>query len=185
LLSFQVDSYSYLRTGVAVTRKVEPDSFGNKFFDLKGLSFQKNLLVGLADTKGSDFARIIVSDPGEKTYIPAFISDWNVENGRLIMKDIAFSTDNNRIAAHGWINLKTDSLNLTIAALDKNGCSIISQDLYGKFDNPEMSDVKVVKSVLAPVTNLVGGALGIDCKVFYDGKIKHPLRKREKQQGNK
>jgi len=134
--------------------------------------------VGLAVTKGSDFARIIVSNPGEKTYIPAFISDWNVEDGRLKIEDVAFSTDNNRIAAHGWINLKTDSLSLTIAALDKNGCSIISQDLYGKLEDPDMGDVQVVKSLLAPVTNLVKGAIGVECEVFYEGKVKHPEKRK-------
>ena len=134
--------------------------------------------VGLAVTKGSDFARIIVANPGEQTFIPNFSSAWKVKNGRLIIEDVAFSTDNNRIAAHGWIDLKMDSLSLTIAALDKNGCSIISQDLYGKFENPEMSDVKVVKSVLAPVTNLVKGAVGIECIVFYEGKVKHPEKRK-------
>jgi AsmA protein len=135
--------------------------------------------VGLAVTKGSDFARIIVANPGEQTFIPNFSSAWKVKNGRLIIEDVAFTTDNNRIAALGWIDLNTDSLNLTIAALNNKGCVIISQDLYGKLEEPEMSDVKVVKSLLAPVTNLVGGALGIDCKVFYEGEIEHPVKKRK------
>jgi len=134
--------------------------------------------VGLAVTKGSDFARIIVSDPGEKTFIPAFISDWNVEDGRLIIEDVAFSTENNRIAALGWIDLKTDSLNIIIAALNKEGCSIMSQDLYGKLETPDMGEVQVVKSILAPVTNLVKGAVGVECKVFYSGEVKHPEKRK-------
>lgn len=137
--------------------------------------------VGLAITKGSDFARIIVSNPGEKTFIPAFISDWKVENGRLIIEDVAFSTENNRIAALGWIDFKTDSLFISIAALNDQGCSIMSQDLFGELANPDMGDVKVVKSLFAPVTNLVKGAFGVECDVFYDGEVKHPVKQKKQK----
>jgi AsmA protein len=134
--------------------------------------------VGLAVTKGSDYARIFISKPDEKTEITSFISNWEVVNGKMTMADVAFSTKNNRIAAQGWIDLKIDKIDMTIAALNKDGCSIMSQDLKGKLSDPKMGDVKVVKSIIAPVTNLVKGAAGVDCKVFYKGEVQHPVKQK-------
>jgi AsmA protein len=133
--------------------------------------------VALAFTKGSDFARVIISNPGEETFIPELMSEWDIKNGKLEIQDVAFTTNTNRIAAQGWIDYTTDSLNITIAALNDKGCSIMSQDLYGQLNNPEIGELQVVKSLLAPVTNLVKGALGIECKIFYEGQVLHPPKK--------
>jgi hypothetical protein len=34
--------------------------------------------------------------------------------------------------------------------------------------------VKVVRSIFAPVTNLVNKVGGVECEVFYNGAVKHP-----------
>lgn len=67
----------------------------------------------------------------------------------------------------GSIGLAEKSLNLTIALLDKIGCSIFSQDVYGNFDSLELGKVKVVGTVLSLVKNLVDDVTGKDCVVFY------------------
>jgi hypothetical protein len=41
-------------------------------------------------------------------------------------------------------------------------------------NSPTFGKVKVVGTVLAPVTNLVDDMLGNDCEVFYSGSVKHP-----------
>jgi AsmA protein len=130
--------------------------------------------VGIAVTKGTDYASLIVLDSGEETNVTNLVSDWSISDGTLIVQDVAFTTEKNRIAANGWLNFPTDSLYLTIALLNKHGCSIFSQDLYGSLDEPQKGEIKVVGTILAPVTNLVDDIFGADCEVFYDGTITHP-----------
>ena len=42
-------------------------------------------------------------------------------------------------------------------------------------NEPTLESVKVVGTILSPVTNLIEDILGIDCDVFYDGTVKHPI----------
>jgi hypothetical protein len=130
--------------------------------------------VGIAVTKGTDYASLIVLNSGEETTVKNLISDWSINDGKLIIEDVAFTTTKNRIAADGWISFTTDSIDLTIALIDKNGCSLFSQDLYGSFDEPQKGDIKVVGTILAPITNLVDDVFGADCEVFYNGSLVHP-----------
>ncbi|MGB5895038.1 MAG: AsmA-like C-terminal region-containing protein, partial [Ignavibacteriaceae bacterium] len=130
--------------------------------------------VGLAVTKGTDYASLIVLKSGEETQITNLVSDWSVHDGKLTMQDVAFATKKNRIAADGWLNFATDSLEITFALLNKNGCSIFSQDLFGSFKKPQTGEIKVVGTILAPVTNLWDDVWGNDCKVFYNGSVEHP-----------
>ena len=132
--------------------------------------------VGIAVTKGSDIAGIFVFNSGERTTINKLVSNWNIKNGTFTIEDAAFTTNKNRVASNGFINFSKDSLNLNIALIDKKGCSIFSQRAYGNLNEPTLGSVKVVKSILAPVTNLVDDILGIDCDVFYDGIVKHPIK---------
>ena len=81
------------------------------------------------------------------------------------------------MASYGYIDFSKDSLELNIALIDKNGCSIFSQRAYGNLSGPTLERVKVVGTILSPVTNLMEDIFGIDCDVFYDGSIKHPIKK--------
>ena len=58
--------------------------------------------------------------------------------------------------------------------INKNGCSIFSQDLFGSFKKPQTGEIKVVGTILAPVTNLWDDVWGNDCDVFYNGSVPHP-----------
>ncbi len=124
-------------------------------------------------TKGSDIASMIVLNHGESCQVVELSSDWEVEDGLVNMADVAFTTKENRLAAKGEISLITDSLNIDIALLNEKGCSLYSQSVKGDLHEPDMGKVKVMKSLLAPVTNLVKG----ECDVFYDGKVKQPAKK--------
>ena len=133
--------------------------------------------VGIAVTKGSDIAGIFVFNSGERTTINKLISNWKIKNGTFLIEDAAFATNKNRVASNGYIDFSKDSLDLNIALIDKNGCSIFSQRAYGNVNEPTLESVKVVGTILSPVTNLVDDILGIDCDVFYDGTVKQPLEK--------
>jgi AsmA protein len=133
--------------------------------------------VGIAVTKGSDFASIFVFNSGERTTINELVSNWYIRNGTFIIEDAAFTTNKNRVASNGYIDFSKDSLELNIALIDKNGCSIFSQTVKGNLNEPKLERVKVVGTILSPVTNLIEDIFGIDCDVFYDGSIKHPIKK--------
>jgi hypothetical protein len=130
--------------------------------------------VGIAVTKGSDYAQVLLTNKGESSNITNLVSNWNLVNGEFIIEDAAFSTTKNRIASDGAINFAQDSLDLTIALLNSFGCSVFSQRIYGNMNSPTLGKVKVVGTVLAPVTNLVDDMLGNDCEVFYSGSVAHP-----------
>ncbi len=136
--------------------------------------------VGIAVTKGSDFARLLVFNSGKSTDIYELVSNWSVSNGVFEIKDAAFTTNTNRIALTGFIGFANKNIDLTIALLDKSGCSVFSQQVYGNLDSPTLGKVKVVGTVLAPVTNLVDDVTGKDCVVFYKGSVKHPVNKSKK-----
>lgn len=139
---------------------------------------------GLAITKGSDFARLALGGVGEYSEVSRFIASWEINNGIIQLKDVAFASDENLIAAQGWISLPTDSLEVTFAVLDKNGCSVLSQRLFGEIKDPKTGELKIVSAVLGPVSNLIQGAVGKDCEVFYEGTIEHPIQNKKAKKNN-
>jgi len=130
--------------------------------------------VGIAITKGSDIASIFVLNTGQSSNITNLVYNWKIDHGKFIIDDAAFSTEKNRIAIIGSINFPEDSLNITLALLNKHACSILSQRVYGDLNDPTLGKVRVVGSLLAPLTNLVDDILGADCEVFYNGSLPHP-----------
>ena len=130
--------------------------------------------VGIAVTKGSDYASILIANPGESSQITNMVSNWEIANGVVTIQDAAFATHMNRIAAKGLIDFSQDSLNLTIALLNKYGCSVFSQIIYGNLNSPTMGKLKAVGTILSPITNLIDDILGNDCDVFYNGLVVHP-----------
>jgi uncharacterized protein involved in outer membrane biogenesis len=130
--------------------------------------------VGLAVTKGTDFASIFVFNSGKSTNINELVSHWIISKGVFEIQDAAFTTNTNRIALTGLIGFANQNIDLTIALLDKSGCSIFSQEVYGNLNDPTIGKVKVVNTMLAPVTNLVDDVTGKDCVVFYQGTVEHP-----------
>ncbi|MEE9448758.1 MAG: AsmA-like C-terminal region-containing protein, partial [Ignavibacteriaceae bacterium] len=130
--------------------------------------------VGIAITKGSDLASIFILNTGQTSIITNLVNNWKIEHGKFIIDDVAFSTEKNRIATIGSINFPEDSLNITIALLNKHGCSIFSQRVYGDLNSPTLGRVKVLGTILAPLANLMDDLLGADCEVFYNSSLPHP-----------
>jgi len=133
--------------------------------------------AGLAITKGGAYANILVSSYGETSSVRELMSNWEIENGRIILNDLAFSTEENRVAAKGWIDLARDSLDITFAVVDENGCSIIDQRMHGSMKEPEKSQIRFLETIIAPLTNLFRAALSSDCEVFYEGSVAYPVKK--------
>jgi hypothetical protein len=130
--------------------------------------------AGLALTKGGAYASMLVTEYGKSSAVREIVSDWEIQDGTILLRDVAFATDETRVAAKGWLDFPKDSLDISFAVIDRNGCKIIGQDFYGSIKKPEKSRIRLIRTLLAPVTNLLEFTLGIDCEPFYDGRIKHP-----------
>lgn len=127
---------------------------------------------GLAITKGADYTRVLLNNKTLTTYLNYFVSDWDVKNGTFIISDVALSSSKSLVAAKGWLNIVNDSLDFTIATIDEKGCSNFSQSLDGKLSEPDMGEMVIIKSLIAPVTNLL--KIDAKCNPFYTGKVKYP-----------
>jgi len=58
---------------------------------------------------------------------------------------------------------------LEIALINEHGCAVFHQQVSGSFYEPEVSDVKVVATLLGPVKNIFHGK---KCRhVFYSGSV--------------
>ncbi|VAX27454.1 Alanyl-tRNA synthetase [hydrothermal vent metagenome] len=130
--------------------------------------------VGLAVTKGADVAVLVVTSPGKVTNIPKLVSDWEIKNGIISIKDVAFSTKKNRVAAKGYLNLTDQTMNITFGVLNKDGSLKLSQNIYGKFGNPEFGKINMISTVLSPVTNLWNSVFQVEGDIFYNGSVKQP-----------
>lgn len=126
--------------------------------------------VGIAVTKGRDFTDLLIANKGDSTQIIEFMSQWSLKAGELYTEDVAFSTTKSRIALRGGLNIWQQKFNqLDFALVNDYGCAVFYQHLDGSFYDPEISDVKVVKTLLGPVKNIFTGK---KCKeVFYEGTV--------------
>lgn len=135
--------------------------------------------LGILVTKGSDYTSMAVTNRDHISKVPEFSSDYLIESGVVTFQDVALSTKLNRMAAVGHIDINMDSLDITVALLNEDGCSIFSQNISGRIIDPAMGKVNAGKLILAPITNLAKNTVGNDCEVVYDGKVKQPKKKGE------
>ncbi len=134
-------------------------------------------------TKTYDHASTMQSLGKGKSIVTRLVSDWKISRGIASAEDVAFSTEMNRVAVKGKIDIQEQTFNnLKIAIIDKNGCVKYVQTINGSFSKPEIQKASfVVNSIVRPlVTILKKGKDFITrskCKVFYNGKVIHPLKK--------
>ena len=79
------------------------------------------------------------------------------------------------VSFNGSLDIAKDSIpGFTVYVVDQNGCSIMQQTITGKTDNLQIGKLKIAKTLLGSVINAVKSVLGSNCKIVYDGEIKHP-----------
>ncbi len=134
--------------------------------------------MGAAVTKGRDFKSLIGADfkPEYTTNVSMAVANWKMDQGILSTKDVAFSTSENRLAFEGSLDFVKDSIpKFTVYVVDKKGCSLMEQNIYGKFDDIKMGKLKIAKTLLGSVINLVNSVVGSKCEAVYTGAIEHPI----------
>ena len=133
--------------------------------------------LGLAVSKGYDFARVLDS-AGGGSEIPSLTSDWQIERGVARAKDVAMTTKKNRIALQGALDFVNDRFqDVTVALVDKQGCVRVQQTARGPFSQPDVAKPNVLVSLTGPVHTLLKQAkhlLGGHCQVFYSGSLAAP-----------
>jgi uncharacterized protein involved in outer membrane biogenesis len=130
--------------------------------------------LGLAVTKGYDFARIFQGAEGSTT-IRQLVSEWQVEHGVAQAKDVAMATHANRIALQGGLDFVSGQYDdLTVAVIDAKGCVRVQQKVHGPFLNPVAEKPSALGTLTGPTRTLLRQArslLGGKCAVFYAGSV--------------
>jgi AsmA protein len=136
--------------------------------------------LGSAALKGYRYGDLYRSATREgETRIQRLVSDWTVRDGVADAGDVAFSTEKNRIALKGKLDLVNGRFaDVTVAALDGKGCATLRQSISGPFGDPRMDKTSVLQSFAEPLLGTfarAGKLLGISsCKPFYTGAVQHP-----------
>ena len=128
-------------------------------------------------TKGYNFASLFQGSGGSSR-IRVVVSDWKVERGIALAKDVAMATNEHRVALVGSLDFPNERFNeVTMAVVDGKGCAKARQKIHGSFQKPEVEKVNVFKTVTGPVLRLFTRAkklLGGKCEVFYTGSVAPP-----------
>lgn len=134
--------------------------------------------VGLAVTKGYNFASILQGSGG-RSEIRTLVSDWKVERGVALSRDVAMATNENRVALQGGLDFVNERFDdVTVALIDTKGCIKAQQKIHGAFKNPVVEKPSTLKSLTGPLVRLLEkvGRLfpGGECEVFYAGSVASP-----------
>ena len=103
-----------------------------------------------------------------------FVAAWEMNNGTLATRDVALSTKTNLITTAGWYKVQNDSLDFKFSILDKRGCELVGQRIYGNSIEPKYGKVKLIKTLLGPVTNFFRNVGIAKCDTIYRGSVRFP-----------
>jgi AsmA protein len=134
--------------------------------------------VGLAVTKGYDFAGVLQGSDGHSV-IRTLVSDWTVERGVARSRDVAMATNKNRVALQGRLDFVNERFDgVTVALIDDKGCIRAQQTLHGSFKKPVVENPSTLKALTGPVVRLLKQVEGLfpggACDVFYAGSVAPP-----------
>jgi hypothetical protein len=103
--------------------------------------------------------------------IPHFRVDGYIKNGKFYCYDCALSTQKNRIAAKGVVDLNTTNFHyFQIGLLRDDGCPFFIQDILGSVKKPDIELSKTSLSLLTGTVKSVGtvakGTLNLGTKII-------------------
>ena len=100
--------------------------------------------LGVAVTKGYDFARVSVVRVAGRSEIPRFNSEWQIEHGVAKAKDVAMTTRTNRLRAWMLDFVGDRFQDVTVALVDEHGCVRVEQNVRGPFAKPDVQKPNVL-----------------------------------------
>jgi uncharacterized protein involved in outer membrane biogenesis len=130
-------------------------------------------------TKSYNFMSLYEESQGGEGSIRKLVSVWKVKNGIADARDVAIASKKQRIAMKGGLNFINEQyVDVTVAALDKQGCAVYSEKVHGPFSKPQIEKESIFKSIAGSVLNPLEDAWkfiqGKECTVFYSGSVAHP-----------
>jgi uncharacterized protein involved in outer membrane biogenesis len=134
--------------------------------------------VGLAVTKGYDFASILKKSGGASA-IRTLVSEWKIEHGVAHAQDVAMATNKNRIALKGALDfVKGRFDDVTVTLLDDKGCAKVKQKISGPFQKPVVEQPNFLVALAGPALKLLKKGIkllpGGECEVIYTGSVAPP-----------
>ncbi|WP_263833707.1 AsmA family protein [Sulfurospirillum oryzae] len=158
---------------------------------LKGYDIDKIALVvdPFQKTKGISLNTLITGTveafKGGNTLIKEANTKVDLGYSEMKLSDVALSTQTNRIATKGAINIVEDKLiDVKVALLDEKGCASVEQKFSGTLAKPSLKMDEATVTTLSNVvlsfttksksTHTPSKQNDENCPVFYDGVIKHP-----------
>lgn len=136
--------------------------------------------LGLLASRGFALGGLLEGNEGS-TQIGRVVSDWQVENGVATARDVAFNTEENRLALTGSLDIGALQIEgVNVAVLDEDGCAVVEQGVTGPFNDPQITRpvVRALVTVIGPVLDLIQQGVeavsDVECEVFYDGSVPHP-----------
>ena len=182
--------------GNALQIKSTLNGFVNLFGEeitVKGYNIEKMLSLFSTPQKGmKDFSLgtwMTASREGFKggnTFFKEVSAKVAISYSEAHVEDVAFATQNNRVALKGAVNIVDEKLiDFRVAILDALGCASFEQNIQGTISQPIL---KLDDVALSITKNLVS-SLGIkpkssakkvrsddeNCTLFYEGSVKHPV----------
>ncbi|TAL24403.1 MAG: AsmA family protein, partial [Nitrospirae bacterium] len=137
--------------------------------------------LGVAATKGYDYAALYMATGEGEGSISRLISKWKIKNSVLQAEDVALTTKINRLALKGRLDfVKKRYDGVIVGVLDRKGCLKLSQKIEGPFSNPKIEKMSTAETIAGPVITMYEYAKKIlssgECKPFYEGSLKHPIK---------
>jgi AsmA protein len=134
--------------------------------------------AGLVVTRGYGFAGLFV-DAGEKTLIRRLVSEWEIEKGIAVARDVAMSTAENRIALAGGLDFVNSQFKeMRVAVIDAKGCAVVEQRIHGEFEDPKIEKPHFLVALVGPLFDMVKRGVALfreaECKPFYTGRLDSP-----------
>jgi len=136
--------------------------------------------LGLAATKGYDYAALYKAAGRAEGAISKLASKWKIKNSISEAEDVALTTKKNRLALKGrldFVNKRYDKV--VVGVVDEKGCLKLSQKIEGPFSKPKIEKISTAETLAGPVINLYEKARkflsGGECEPFYIGSLKHPV----------
>jgi AsmA protein len=134
--------------------------------------------LGLLVTKGYNFASNL-QGPAGNSEIRTLVSDWQIEQGVARAEDVALATGKHRVALKGRLDLVSETFDdLTMALIDADGCTQVSQSIRGSFHDPQVERPSLLRALAGPVENVLMQGIdllpGGECEPFYAGSVDPP-----------
>lgn len=162
-------------TGIDLDEKFEQFESSQNFSLVDAGAFFFAGPLGLLATKGYDFTSLLQNTAGDSE-IPSLISDWIITDGVAQASDVAMATRHNRIAVQGQLDLANkEFVDVTIALIDREGCSLVHQDIDGSFAKPDAHPPHALTTLAGPILTILERGASFftnePCEVFYSGTV--------------